>query len=142
MFKSALTAMILVTYPVAAQDTDLGLDFSALTENGLPLNETAERRAVAATGAEIKGLDKVTGDVLDLNLATGEAGSVGRLEVMLGECRYPADNPSGEAYAWLEITDTLREERVFEGWMIATSPALHALDHARYDVWVIRCTSA
>jgi hypothetical protein len=28
---------------------------------------------------------------------------------------------------------------VFSGWMIADSPALSALDHARYDVWILRC---
>ena len=30
-------------------------------------------------------------------------------------------------------------ERLFDGWMIASSPALNALDHPRYDVWVIGC---
>jgi len=25
--------------------------------------------------------------------------------------------------------------------MIASSPALNALDHPRYDVWVMRCTT-
>ena len=31
------------------------------------------------------------------------------------------------------------DQPVFSGWMIASSPALNALDHARYDVWVMRC---
>ncbi|MGB0439332.1 MAG: DUF2155 domain-containing protein [Paracoccaceae bacterium] len=31
---------------------------------------------------------------------------------------------------------------VFEGWIIASSPALNAMDHARYDVWVLRCNTA
>jgi hypothetical protein len=28
---------------------------------------------------------------------------------------------------------------VFSGWMVASSPALSALDHPRYDVWVLNC---
>ena len=142
ILKVVALGLAMFAFPAAAQDTGIGIDLGDLTENGLPLNETAERRSVSASGAEIKGLDKVSGNVLDLTLSAGETGSVGRLDVTLGECRYPEGNPAGEAYAWLEITDTLRGQRVFEGWMIATSPALNALDHARYDVWVIRCTSA
>ena len=78
----------------------------------------------------------------DLDLRVGETAPVGRLEVTLGECRYPEDNLAGEGYAWLVIRDPSREATVFEGWMVASSPALNALDHPRYDVWVIRCTSA
>lgn len=99
-------------------------------------------RAIQAPGASLRGLDKVSGEVVDLNLSIGETATLGRIEVTLGECRYPEDNPTGEAYAWLEIEDPLRTSRVFEGWMVASSPALNALDHARYDVWVIRCTTA
>ncbi len=30
-------------------------------------------------------------------------------------------------------------ERIFTGWMFASSPALNALEHPVYDVWVIDC---
>jgi len=30
----------------------------------------------------------------------------------------------------------------FSGWMFADSPALSALDHPRYDLWVINCTTS
>lgn len=32
-------------------------------------------------------------------------------------------------------------ENVFRGWMFASSPALNALEHPVYDVWVINCTT-
>jgi hypothetical protein len=98
-------------------------------------------RALEGTGAEIRMLDKVSGEVTDRTLASGESTSLGRIEMTLGECRYPEDNPTGEAYAWLEVRDPNRDAVLFQGWMIATSPALNALDNARYDVWVIRCTT-
>ncbi|MFT5180431.1 MAG: hypothetical protein ACI8S3_000304, partial [Alphaproteobacteria bacterium] len=28
---------------------------------------------------------------------------------------------------------------LFSGWMFASSPALSALEHAVYDVWVVDC---
>ena len=99
-------------------------------------------RALAGNGVELKGLDKVSGEVVDLKVAIGETGEVGRLEVTATECRYPEDNLAGEGYAWLTIRDPGRETVLFDGWMVASSPALHALDHPRYDVWVIRCTKA
>ncbi len=92
-----------------------------------------------AQGVVIRGLDKVTGQTTDLTLAEGETARLGRIEVTAGECRYPADDPASNAYAWLSIRDDLLDTPAFEGWMIAAAPALNALDHARYDVWVIRC---
>ena len=83
-----------------------------------------------------------SGEVEEYTLQTGETARIGRLDVRLGECRYPEDNPTGEGYAWLAIRDAGRDTLVFEGWMVASSPALNALDHPRYDVWVIRCTTA
>ena len=101
-----------------------------------------EVRVVRSGGVVLKGLDKVSGDVTDVVLRVGETVTVGRVEVDLGECRYFEDNPSGEGFAWLTIRDSVRDSVVFDGWMIASSPALNALDHPRYDVWVIRCTTA
>ena len=57
----------------------------------------------------------------------------------LGECRYPADNPAGDAFALVSIRTIQDDAAVFEGWMIASSPALSAMDHPRYDVWALRC---
>lgn len=99
-------------------------------------------RALSGDGVTLKGLDKVSGEVADLDVKIGETAPVGRLEVTVGDCRYPEDNPTGEGFAWLTIRDAGRDTVVFEGWMVASSPALNALDHPRYDIWVIRCTIA
>ncbi len=92
-----------------------------------------------APAAILRGLDKVDGSLTDIELATGQSHSYGRLNITLGECRYPAGNPSGNAYAMLIIHEQGTDAPIFSGWMIAATPALNALDHARYDVWVLRC---
>jgi hypothetical protein len=46
---------------------------------------------------------------------------------------------SPDAFALVQIKDWPRDETLFEGWMMASSPALNALEHPRYDVWVLRC---
>lgn len=97
------------------------------------------QEGVRASGAMLRGLDKVSGRTTDLPVAVGEAVRYGRLEIRLGECRYPAGDPSSDAFAQLTITDLRQNATVFSGWMIASSPALSALDDARYDVWVMNC---
>ncbi len=100
---------------------------------------TPEIPVQIASSALLRGLDKVSGDVTDLEITAGETVRLGRLSVTMQECRYPADNPSGDAFAYLKIDHASREDPAFEGWMIASSPALSAMDDPRYDVWVIRC---
>lgn len=90
-------------------------------------------------GAVVRGLDKVSGETQDLELFPATPQTLWRLTVTLGECRYPADDPASNAYAWLTISDRLMTAPAFEGWMVASSPALSAMDHARYDLWLIRC---
>lgn len=92
-----------------------------------------------ANGAVLRGLDKVSATSSDIVLSVGQTVDFGHIKVTLKECRYPADDPSSNAYAYLVITDPNAAQPVFEGWMIADSPALSALDHQRYDVWVMRC---
>lgn len=101
----------------------------------------AAQEVARGNGALLRGLDKVSGQTTDMLMAVGDSATYGRLEVRLGECRYPAGDPSSDAFAQMTITDRSENTTVFSGWMIASSPALSALDDARYDVWVISCQS-
>lgn len=94
-----------------------------------------------AAGAVLRGLDKVSGVVTDFELVAGAEAMLGYLTVRLGQCRFPTGNPAGDAYAWVEIEKPGEAAPIFAGWMVASSPALSALDHPRYDVWVLRCTT-
>ena len=116
----------------------------AFAQDGTAVEDVPQEdvRALSAQGVMLKGLDKVSGEVTDLALERGETKPLGRIEVSLTDCRYPEDNIAGEGFAWLTIRDPSRDLVLFDGWMVASSPALNALDHPRYDVWVIRCTTA
>ena len=89
----------------------------------------------------LRWLDKLTGETADIELVLGQEAVSGRLSIRMDACRYPADNPASDAQAHLTIRDASVAEPVFEGWMVASSPALSALDHPRYDVWVLRCVT-
>lgn len=103
---------------------------------------SAQEEAVTGTGVVIRALDKLSGRVQDVELPAGTTARFERIEIDHAECRYPVGNPAGDAYALLRVRDTLEGQVVFAGWMIASAPALSALDHARYDLWVLRCTTS
>lgn len=98
-----------------------------------------ELRVSAAEAGLIRVLDKTTGRVETLEIPAGEARQSGRLSITLIECRFPEENPASDAFVHLQITE--RDTPLYDGWMIASSPALAALDHHRYDVWALRCAT-
>lgn len=106
----------------------------------LPQLAWAQDFADADSGV-LRWLDKLTGETADIELTLGQEAESGRLTIRLDACRYPADNPASDAEAHLTITEQGIENPVFDGWMIASSPALSALEHPRYDVWVLRCVT-
>ncbi len=107
---------------------------------GLALAGSAlAQEAVEAPGGRVRVLDKLTSEITDLDLSRGQSATVGRLTVGLLECRYPASNPAADSWMHLMISDTSASAPVFSGWMLASSPALSALDNPRYDVWVLGC---
>ena len=118
---------------------------TALTRLGLAgalvvgLADAASAQVVVATGGVVRLLDRLTGTVADYDLAPGQLQVEGRLTLRLDECRYPVDSPLSDAFAHVTILDSGLTDPVFHGWMVASSPALSALDHPRYDVWVLRC---
>ncbi len=97
----------------------------------------AETNYAAAEGAILRMVDRVSGELTDLSMANGDSRDAGLLTIGLGECRYPLANPASDAFAYVSIEQG--GVSLFSGWMIASSPALSALDHPRYDVWVMRC---
>lgn len=96
-------------------------------------------QVAVATGGVLRVLDRLTGEVSDYDLAPGQKQVEGRLTLRLDECRYPADSPLSDAFAHVTVLDSGLTDPVFQGWMVASSPALSALDHPRYDVWVLHC---
>ncbi len=113
------------------------LDLNFVPDDEIP--EDPQVAALTAGGATLRALDRMSNEVEDLSVSAGQTAEFGRLQVTMGECRYPEDNPSGDAYAFLVIREAGEEEPLFQGWMVASSPALNALDDPRYDVWVLSC---
>lgn len=98
--------------------------------------------AVEMDTAVLQGLDKVTARVSTIEVPVGRTVRFGTLEIIPRTCdkRPPEDPP--ESAAFLDIWEFRRGEAaqsLFRGWMFASSPALSALEHPVYDVWVVDC---
>ncbi len=90
----------------------------------------------------LRGLDKVTARISDLEIPIGETVRFGSLLIKADHCykRPPEEFP--ETSAFLEIDEARPGEAarpLFRGWMLASSPGLSSLEHPVYDVWVIDC---
>lgn len=102
----------------------------------------AAQEVTSASGGVLRALDKTSGHTTDIEMQRGQSKTLGNLQIVMSDCRYPAGNPSGNAYAELEISEKGKVGTVFSGWMIASAPALSAMEHQRYDVWIMRCTTS
>ncbi|MDO5529409.1 MAG: DUF2155 domain-containing protein [Paracoccus sp. (in: a-proteobacteria)] len=116
-----------------------GAAAAVLCALGAAAPAAAQEQASRGSGAILRVLDKVSSVTSDLDMNVGDSVDYGRLTLRLGECRYPEGDPNSDAFAQMVIVDRRAGHTIFDGWMIATSPALSALDDARYDVWVLSC---
>lgn len=103
---------------------------------------TAARPTIDRQIAVLQGLDKVTARVSRMQVEVGQSTSFGTLDIVVRACRSTRPEEAPENAVFLEISDRPPGEakhQVFSGWMFSSSPAVAALDHPVFDIWVLRC---
>ncbi len=101
-----------------------------------PTQKIENARAVFA------GLDKITGRTISFDAAIGETVQFGALQVTARACytRPPTEATNTDAFVEVdEVTLQGEIKRIYTGWMFASSPGLHAVEHPIYDVWLTDC---
>ncbi|WP_374634912.1 DUF2155 domain-containing protein [Ferrovibrio sp.] len=125
----AAAFLLLASSPAFAQS---GVPAQALPSNPLPI-------------AVLQGLDKITARITTFDAALDQTVNFGRLQITVRACRKRPPEYPPENAAYLEIVEQVTGSapvQRFQGWMFASSPALNALEHPVYDVWVIDCKAA
>jgi hypothetical protein len=92
--------------------------------------------------AVFSGLDKITGRIITFDVQVDETVQFGALQVTPRICytRPPTEAPNTDAFIEVdEVTLQGEVKRIFTGWMFASSPGLHAVEHPIYDVWLTDC---
>lgn len=109
---------------------------------GLPAPQAPPR----PTGATLQALEKITGRVRAIAAPFGVPVTFGALEITVRDCRTRPARDVPDSGAFLEVNERRPGEtalaRVFTGWMFAASPAVSALEHPVYDVWLLSCSTA
>jgi hypothetical protein len=93
----------------------------------------------------LRGLDKITGRPTTLIAPLGKPIHYATLTITARYCYSTPPTETPETAAFVQIDDHRPDQpgrRVFSGWMYASSPGLHGMQHPLYDVWVITCKAS
>ncbi len=99
--------------------------------------------AMQMQGAVLQGLDKITARISTINVGVGQTVAFGSLQITLKACDKHPPEETPESAAFLQVVEQKPGEAPvtrFSGWMFASSPALSAMEHPVYDLWVLDCT--
>jgi hypothetical protein len=102
----------------------------------------AHAESLEGSAAVLQGLDKVTARVSRFEAPIGETVQFNRLRITARALPAGPPEEPPESAAFLEIDDVQPDgqvKRVYSGWMFASSPAVAAMEHPVYDVWVVDC---
>jgi hypothetical protein len=118
----------------------LAICFFVLTARGESQEMTDRPRA------RLQALDKATARTAAFTMDVGQTVQMGSIFIRVTACRAAPElaEPESAAFVqvWEEEPPEFRPSWVFSGWMFASSPAVSAMDHAVYDVWVVSCLPA
>ncbi|MBT3553875.1 MAG: DUF2155 domain-containing protein [Rhodospirillaceae bacterium] len=95
--------------------------------------------------AVLQALDKVTARVSTFDAPVSATIKFGTLEIIARTCDKRPPEEAPESTAFLDIWEARPGEpvvSVYRGWMFASSPALAAMEHPVYDVWVLDCKNS
>jgi hypothetical protein len=101
-------------------------------------------QAAPQVTAVLQGLDKITARISTIEAPLDKEVAFGDLRIVVRACQKRPPEEPPESAAFLEIKEAKPGKAatmLFSGWMFASSPAVSALDHPVYDVWVLDCKS-
>lgn len=108
----------------------------------LALATPALADTIANPVAQFSGLDKITGRITTFDVYIDETVQFGALQITPRACYTRPPTETQRTSVFVEVDQVSLKgsiDRVFTGWMFADSPALNAIDHAVYDIWLLDC---
>ncbi len=92
---------------------------------------------------QISLLHKVTAKIQPLDLRLDTPVEVGDLTITMHDCISAPPEEPPETKVFLKVVETQADLDVvvFNGWMFASSPSIHALEHPVYDLWPKGCVT-
>ena len=97
---------------------------------------------ISGSSVVLQVLDKVTARISTIEILIGENQQFGSLDIQIYECKKRPPEEIPEDFVLMRIMDQVNKkklERVFQGWMLSSSPTVSPLEHPTYDIWVKDC---
>lgn len=116
------------------------LCFSALCSGLLACG--AQAREIAMNTAQLQAMDKITGKVSIVEVPVNGHSEYGTFSIVVRSCKTRSPEETPENFAYVDVVDNYQSEKpvnIFRGWMMSSSPALNAVAHPIYDVWLLKC---
>ena len=91
----------------------------------------------------LRGVDKVTGRTNTTEVDVGIPVTIGDIRITLERCLKapPEETPENAAFLFIEEIKGESLKTIFNGWMFSSNPALSAMEHPIYDIWVLECNT-
>lgn len=92
--------------------------------------------------AKMQAMDKITGRVSVIEVPVNGEVKFGSFSIVVRACKKTPPEETPENYAFVDVADTGKDGKpynIFKGWMMSSSPALNAVEHPIYDVWLLQC---
>jgi len=95
--------------------------------------------------AAFSGLDKITARISTFDVYMNETVQFGALQITPRVCYTRPASEIQRTSVFVEVDQVSLDgtvKRIFTGWMFADAPALSAIDHPVYDVWLTDCKTS
>ena len=102
----------------------------------------ARAREIDMNTAKLQAMNKLTGRVSVLDAPVNSEVKFGSFSIVVRACKARPPEETPDNFAFVDVVDTHEngsETNIFKGWMVSSSPALHAVEHPIYDVWLLQC---
>ncbi len=106
------------------------------------LSFSAQADDIATNTARMQAMDKITGKVTEIDVPVGGIANYGSFSILVRKCVTRSPEEAPESTAFVDVADNYDSDNpvnIFKGWMFASSPALSAVEHPIYDVWLLKC---
>lgn len=102
----------------------------------------AQAREIDMNTVQMQAMDKITGRVSVIEAPVNSEIRFGSFSIVVRACKTRPPEETPENYAFVDVVDNYNGENpvnIFKGWMLSSSPALNAVEHPIYDVWLLQC---
>lgn len=109
------------------------------------LSAPAIAKEIETNTAKLQAMDKITGRVNVIEAPVNSVVKFGSFSIIIRACKTRPPEETPDNYAFVDVVDIgqdNQQQNIFKGWMISSSPALNAVEHPIYDVWLLQCINS